>query len=341
MKRGWLVLLLLSTSLSAGEVWRGTTRGDFAAEIELSQSELTVADGLDLVLRLSAPQGYHIDLSSVRNGINAAHEMISIEREEIGPERYADDGLVTQELHYRLEPWIDGEGVVAFLPLRWISESGNGVELYSGPLLFHVSLKESGANPDDLVAGLLPLEIKPQIELSRENRQQLAAGAEIEKERREQLRKKRRLPWYGMGALLLLALLIWTLSRLRPLLKRTLRGREERLDPRRQALRLLQQLEAEHLPEQRLFDPFYVRLTRIVRHYIEERFELRAPERTTQEFLSELVSQPHFDSSMQQLLSSFLLEADLVKFAKVEPTHGQCQGAVEAARKVIEYHSAT
>lgn len=340
MRAGWFVMaLLFSPFLIASQEWRGALPRGFSAEVVLSKGELQVTDSLEMVLRLSCPEGYHLDIDSVRGGLLGVQEGLSIESEEIGREVYSQAGQMDQEVRYRLEPWAEGEWMIAFLPLRWVSERGESVELFSAPLTFSVSVEDHSINPDELVSGLLPLEIKPQIELSRENRQQLAAGVEIEKQRREQMKRKRELPWYGLAVLLVVALLTWLIMRLRSLFSRQRGRRPGWIDPRRHALDLLRELEEERLPDRRLFDPFYVRLTRIVRQYIEQRFELRAPERTTQEFLSELVHQSHFDSSMQQLLSHFLMEADLVKFAKVEPTCDECRGAIEAARKVIEYRT--
>jgi hypothetical protein len=334
-----LLLVVLFLPLIAGQEWQDSRPGGFSAKAVLSSSDLRVSDSLEMTLNLSCPEGFHLDIHSVREALAAAHEGLTVECEEIGCEVYDTQGHMVQEVRYRLEPWAEGEWMIAFLPLRWVSEWGEAVELHSAPLSVHVSVNECSIRPDDLVSGLLPLEIKPQIQLSRENRQQLAAGAALEKQRREQLRRKREIPWYGLAALLLIAALVWSGSRLKPLFNRKDRIRNGWTDPRRYALGLLRQLEEERLPDQGLFDPFYVQLTRIVRQYIEQRFELKAPEQTTQEFLSELVHQSHFDSSMQQLLSHFLMEADLVKFAKVEPSFDECRGAIDAARKVIEYRA--
>ena len=47
----------------------------------------------------------------------------------------------------------------------------------------------------------------------------------------------------------------------------------------------LNRLRAQGLIEQGQFEDYYVQLSSIVRHYLEDRFHLRAPEMTTEEFL--------------------------------------------------------
>lgn len=57
-----------------------------------------------------------------------------------------------------------------------------------------------------------------------------------------------------------------------------------------------------------------------LRIYLEERFGLHAPERTTEEFLAELQGAAHLSFSQKQSLAVFLEHCDLVKFARAEPT---------------------
>jgi hypothetical protein len=100
------------------------------------------------------------------------------------------------------------------------------------------------------------------------------------------------------------------------------------LTPYEIAKRALQQLHADNPT----VGVFYTRLSDIVRHYIEERFGLRAPERTTEEFLAEA----NLPSQQMTLLSAFLVECDLVKFARHQPDAADRQRAFAAAEKFVE-----
>ena len=81
---------------------------------------------------------------------------------------------------------------------------------------------------------------------------------------------------------------------------------------------------------------FYERISDILRHYIEHRFSLRAPERTTEEFLAELANTEVLPGTEKQRLGEFLKHCDLVKFAKHNPTTQQIQETFDLVKDFIE-----
>jgi len=81
---------------------------------------------------------------------------------------------------------------------------------------------------------------------------------------------------------------------------------------------------------------FYERISDILRHYIEHRFSLRAPERTTEEFLAELANTDLLPAAEKQRLGEFLRHCDLVKFAKHNPTTQQIQETFDLVKDFIE-----
>jgi hypothetical protein len=81
---------------------------------------------------------------------------------------------------------------------------------------------------------------------------------------------------------------------------------------------------------------FYERISDILRHYIEHRFELRAPERTTEEFLAELALADVLGGTDKNILEEFMIHCDLVKFAKHDPTHEQVQRTFDIVKEFIE-----
>jgi len=72
------------------------------------------------------------------------------------------------------------------------------------------------------------------------------------------------------------------------------------------------------------------------RVYLEERFSLRAPERTTEEFLVELRTSPHLTLDQKQSLGAFLESCDLVKFARFEPTETALRQLHDAALRLVD-----
>lgn len=82
--------------------------------------------------------------------------------------------------------------------------------------------------------------------------------------------------------------------------------------------------------------PFCILVSDTIRVYLEERFDLHAPERTTEEFLEELQSSPFLTLEQKQALGDFLARCDLVKFARYEPGEPELRGIYEAALRLVE-----
>jgi len=80
---------------------------------------------------------------------------------------------------------------------------------------------------------------------------------------------------------------------------------------------------------------FYYRLSRIVRTYIELRFGLMAPERTTEEFLAELRVSGRLLAAHKSHLGAFLEACDRVKYALYKPGRAEVDRVVEAARTFV------
>ena len=82
-------------------------------------------------------------------------------------------------------------------------------------------------------------------------------------------------------------------------------------------------------------EQFCTEVSQIIRVYLEERFNLHAPDRTTEEFLFELQSSQRLVCEHKQLLADFLGECDMVKFAKVEPPEQELRNLHEAASRLV------
>ena len=98
----------------------------------------------------------------------------------------------------------------------------------------------------------------------------------------------------------------------------------------------LRALVAEELVEAGRIKEFYERISGILRHYIEDRFDLHAPERTTEEFLAELRYAQTLASADKSVLEEFLTHCDLVKFAQHDPTTEQVQRTFDLVKDFIE-----
>ncbi|MBN8249388.1 MAG: DUF4381 family protein [Verrucomicrobia bacterium] len=95
--------------------------------------------------------------------------------------------------------------------------------------------------------------------------------------------------------------------------------------------RLTAALDLRHDPER-----FVTRVSEVVRTYLEERFGLQAPDRTTEEFLAELRTSVALESGHKELLGEFLTTCDLVKFARADPGPAELDGLHDAAARLVE-----
>lgn len=78
-----------------------------------------------------------------------------------------------------------------------------------------------------------------------------------------------------------------------------------------------------------------VRVSDVVRRYIEDRYGVRAPEQTTEEFLEATRSSVRFKDEDVQLLERFLTRVDLIKFAGQSASPSQGEEATTAVRDFI------
>ena len=136
--------------------------------------------------------------------------------------------------------------------------------------------------------------------------------------------------WLVLLVFLLLLLLVWWLKHRRPADVST--PVTPQPSPLEIALAALQRLREAEMPVEK----FYTQLSNIVRQFIEGRYGLRAPERTTEEFIVEA----RLPEQHMVLLRTFLQEADLVKFARHRPGADDMARAFAAAEKFVRESSA-
>lgn len=101
------------------------------------------------------------------------------------------------------------------------------------------------------------------------------------------------------------------------------------------ALNALRLLKSKGYVERDEVEPFYTELSGIVRRYLEDRFDLRAPEQTTEEFIREAAGTDALSGEQNELVGAFLEQSDLVKFARFRPGAIEMQDALDAAERLV------
>ncbi|MFK7741903.1 MAG: hypothetical protein AB8H80_16420 [Planctomycetota bacterium] len=144
-------------------------------------------------------------------------------------------------------------------------------------------------------------------------------------------------PWAAGAAAALLA--AWLLVR------RSRRGGNDRSPPLHQpvaapahvvALRELGRWREAPRGTARQVEDFYVGVSQVLRDYVEARFALHAPERTTEEFLRELEGSDRLVQAHRAELERFLSQCDLVKFAALVPSEPEHLVTWELAQQFVE-----
>ena len=221
----------------------------------------------------------------------------------------------TQELTLELDP---GLGPVLEIPPATIRHRAPGDETWEEIVTVAITVEVTDVSED-------PAEFREPVE---------AFELPVVKEDRAG-RDRRRLFWAAGAALILIAGLAFFLLR---------RRREHRappLPPHEIAQRELAQLDALGLLERGELKQYYSRLTDILRRYIELRFGIMAPERTTDEFLVEAKRSEALRDEDKARLAEILQSADMVKFARHEPPIDDARRAFEIAEGFVKATIAT
>jgi hypothetical protein len=134
-------------------------------------------------------------------------------------------------------------------------------------------------------------------------------------------------PWWVVAAgilvgLALLGLLAWWIFRPRP---------QAPLSPQARAVAALASLQGANLPPYE----FAVRVSGILREYIDEAFGIRAVTATSLEFLESIKNHPRFGADERAALRDFLETADLLKFARMETDPAACDRLFAAAEALV------
>lgn len=286
--------------------------------LHLDRTEITTAERLALQLTATLPEGYRAEFPSITEQLG---DFTVIDQHRSQP-RLATNNLVELQVNVLLEPFLAGSYTIPPLSIRALREEASDTTI---PEVQTEAIQIT-------VQSLLP----PGED----------AAAQI-KDIRPPLPLERRLldmAWLVLITAVLItgvAALFWWRHRRQSV------SDGDRLppDPAVTARLALEQLLAADLVRRGEIKLFHVRVSDILRHYIEERFGLRAPGRTTEEFLGELGSARGngVDSNTiclpaehKSTLKDFLSQCDLVKFARYQPTEEASMKTIDICRRFVD-----
>ena len=305
-------LALASDAPAAEEALElSTERGPLTVHLRLEPAQPVIGDVLELTLTVRAEPGVETLMPAFGEALERYLILEFVPREEID-----DEGRTHATQRYLLQPARSGPQSIPPILVEFVdrrpghapaSEGADAYELLSERLEFEVaSVLPSGAVPD-LRPALGPL---PKRKLPTGPRWPWVVGALA-----------------ALGAVSPFLVRVWIRWRARARRRSAYEIARARLD------RLVAGARPRSLEE---IDVFFVELSSTVRHYLEDHFELRSPELTTEEFLSGISGSPDLSLEHQRLLRDFLRRADLVKFAQHLPDEGDIQDSVRAAERFLD-----
>ncbi len=108
------------------------------------------------------------------------------------------------------------------------------------------------------------------------------------------------------------------------------------LSPDQEALQALAILTKKEYPKEGAFKTYFFELSAILRLYLERRFNLPITDKTTEEFLNDSAIKVFLNQSQQKTLQLFLMQSDLIKFAKQDSSIKECDEAEHFLKQLIQ-----
>jgi len=295
-----------NTKKSNFEIDKIFERGPLTVHVRADKSTITIAETLLLELEAAVEPGYEVQMPKVDKVLESFG---IVDWNDLG-EKLDENGKVVSTCQYRLEPFLSGTYPIPAFTFE-----------------FH-DVNNPEENKYQLTTETIDIEVTSLLEDQR---------AELEIEDIEGVVEMPKEPsyWWAwlLGAIAVAAvpgMLLWLRRRRVKELVRIFKPAHEI------AYERLRVLVKEDLVGAGRIKEFYERISDILRHYIEHRFNLRAPESTTEEFLHELANTNVLPEPDKKNLAQFLQHCDLVKFARHEPTNEQIQQTFDLVKGFIE-----
>jgi hypothetical protein len=294
------------SSSSANAIERTAEKGPVKLLVRVSPREPRLSDLVEMDVRVESQPDVEIKPPAFGQAVG---DFLIRDYSERPPEAAAKN---VRRFHYQLEPTQAGKHLIRSVSIEFVDKRPNSerrgepVLVETDPLEVNVTSEFGEGAPS--LANLEPM-VPPQP-----------------------VPQTSTIGWLvGLGAAVVLAIV--SVVALRRRKRRPIEPR--RKTPEEIAQAALALLLAANLPSRGLVKEFYLRLTGIVRQYVEDTTGIRAPEQTTEEFLRDMRSRAAFPPERSAQLAEFLEAADLIKYAGQQPEAGQTDQAIARAHEFV------
>ncbi|MCP4682027.1 MAG: protein BatD [Desulfobacterales bacterium] len=282
-------------------------RGPLTVKLDVDKKEISIADRLNLSITVISDEDYKIELPSFGSRL----EQFGVLDYHTSRPELVDDNRQKTSRSYLLEPFLSGDYKISPMEIHFRKKGEEEADRHTIETE-EITIKVNSLLPENMEDIELH-DIRPPVNFPYPKAVWLWAGLVF-------------------GVTIVAAILIIILRNRK---KRALEIIQAGIAPHELAYEELQRLVSEDLIKKGEIKLFYQRISDILRHYIENRFRLHAPEETTEEFLVDLESSSNFPDKYRPLLKVFLFHCDLVKFAEHQPTTEDIQKTFDSCKDFI------
>ncbi len=282
-------------------------RGPITVNLDVDKKEISIAERLNLSITVISDEDYKVELPS----FGAKLEQFGVLDYHTTRPELVDDNRQKISRSYLLEPFLSGDYTITPMEIRFWKKGEKETDPHSIETE-EITIKVNSLLPENMEDIELH-DIRPPVNFPYPKAVWLWTGI-------------------AAGVVIIVIILIFILVNRKKRLREIIQAR---IAPHELAYEELRRLVSEDLIEKGEIKLFYQRISDILRHYIENRFRLHAPEQTTEEFLAALENSRDFPDKYRPLLKVFLSHCDLVKFAEHQPTTEDIQNTFDSCKDFI------
>lgn len=298
------LFILISIVLGATTALLFAQEGLIRVESTVDRSTITIGDRVVYTLEIVCDAS--IELLPLNLGANLG--AFEVKDYKTYPEKKGKQGQVVNKSEYIITTFTTGEYVIPPLEIGYLTPDSVEHSIKSEPLSITVESVVATAEDTTDIRGL-----KPQATVPANYLAYVIIAA----------------------ALLLLGGGVWyrRYRKLHPKVKE--KAAEPPIPPWEEALSSLSELESSDLLATGQVKFYYLRLSEIVKRYLERRFRIATVDMTTYE-IKQNMRKAHFESWLYERTRDFLESADLVKFAKYIPSSEEIENDFASAKYIVE-----
>jgi len=293
-----------NTCLAQGRVKEESSKKPVNVSANVDKARATIGDKINYKITIDFSENIEVFFPETKDKVGGLavkdFSVSDIER---------DKGRITRELRYVLETYKTGSYIIPAFDIKYKEKLKSEAEVAKTPEIFIEVVTMLDADASD-VRG-----IKPPVSLDKRYFKLYIIIAIV------------------FGVLILAAIVLHYIYHRK---QRETESIPEPLSAHQIAYNDLESLRIMDLISKGQTKEYYYRLSNIVRHYIENRFNLMAPERTTEEFLAEMTVTGKLSGVHKELVGNFLEHCDMVKFAAYGPDSREIENSFNSAKKLVD-----